>query len=223
MAVVAQLVMARHGEAFSNVAGIAGGDRSCAGLTPIGRRQAALLAERITAEHRLEPFAAVYTSTRLRARQTCQPVADSIGLTVTVKPSFRDPDYGSAEGRAWPDLMAGIGGALQDNPDARCADDAESWREFAGRTAAAMSRLFHRHENEKIMVIAHGETIEVAFGLICGLPQVRPNDLRFRVGHCGLTRWFRHRNRYGREFWALQSHNDVTHLTRASTAGSSRP
>ena len=51
MAVITRLLIARHGEARCNVAGLAGGDKTCTGLTDLGRRQVQLLAARLREEH----------------------------------------------------------------------------------------------------------------------------------------------------------------------------
>ena len=50
MAVITSLLLTRHGEAHCNVAGVAGGEKTCTGLTERGRMQVRLLAERLHAE-----------------------------------------------------------------------------------------------------------------------------------------------------------------------------
>jgi 2,3-bisphosphoglycerate-dependent phosphoglycerate mutase len=41
MAVITELILARHGEAHCNLAGLAGGEKTCTGLTARGRQQVA--------------------------------------------------------------------------------------------------------------------------------------------------------------------------------------
>nr|MDT0667828.1 histidine phosphatase family protein [Micromonospora sp. DSM 115978] len=56
-----EVVIARHGEAVCNRAGIVGGDKGCTGLTATGREQAASLAARLATEHARRPYDAFYT------------------------------------------------------------------------------------------------------------------------------------------------------------------
>ena len=63
MAVITSLLLTRHGEAHCNVAGVAGGQKACTGLTERGRQQVQLLAERLRGE---EPADVLYASPRRR-------------------------------------------------------------------------------------------------------------------------------------------------------------
>ncbi len=71
MAITTELLLARHGEANCNVAGIVGGERGCTRLSSRSRRQVEQLALRLAAEHAANPFNVVYTTPRRRVRETC--------------------------------------------------------------------------------------------------------------------------------------------------------
>lgn len=51
MAVTTTLFLTRYGQAQCNLAGLVGGEKTCTGLTGLGRRQVQLLAARLRDEH----------------------------------------------------------------------------------------------------------------------------------------------------------------------------
>ena len=65
MAVITSLLLTRHGEARCNVVGVAGGEKTCTGLTERGRIQVRLLAERLGAE---APADVLYAAPRRRVQ-----------------------------------------------------------------------------------------------------------------------------------------------------------
>ena len=69
MAVITSLLLTRHGEAHCNVAGVAGGEKTCTGLTERGRTQVRLLAERLCAE---APADVLYAAPRRRVQESAQ-------------------------------------------------------------------------------------------------------------------------------------------------------
>lgn len=107
MAVITTLILARHGEAHCNVAGIVGGDRACTGLTGRGRHQVELLAGRLHAE---EPCHVLYATTRRRARESAEVLSGKLGLPVHVEPGLTGPHHGDADGRAWDEIKTAFGG-----------------------------------------------------------------------------------------------------------------
>lgn len=50
MAMITEVILARHGEAHCNLAGIAGGENGCTGLTDRGRGQVRTLGARLREE-----------------------------------------------------------------------------------------------------------------------------------------------------------------------------
>src|SRR5262245_38874839 len=61
-------------------------------LSPLGRRQAAALAEWLAVEPGVAPLAAVYTSPLRRAAETAAPLAAALGLTPVAEDALAEYD-----------------------------------------------------------------------------------------------------------------------------------
>ncbi|MFG3643561.1 histidine phosphatase family protein [Micromonospora sp. NPDC047762] len=212
MAPTTELVIARHGEAACNVAGIVGGKRGCTGLTDLGRKQAEQLAARLAAEHAHRPYAAFYATPRLRVAQTAEIITRALRLSATIDPNLRGPNHGGADGRPWVDVKTSFQGPPQHNPDHQYASGSETWNEYLDRAHEALQKILARHDGERILVAAHGETVEAAHTLLLGLPRNACLRLGFVTDHASLTQWQRPTNRFGRTIWQLVTHNDTRHL-----------
>jgi probable phosphoglycerate mutase len=98
-----RLLLARHGQTTGNVAGILRGmDSRHDPLTDTGQAQARALARRVLA---LNPDAPrVYASSYRRAQQTAAPIAEVLGVPVTVLDGLQEIDPGTWRGRPYTDL-----------------------------------------------------------------------------------------------------------------------
>jgi 2,3-bisphosphoglycerate-dependent phosphoglycerate mutase len=212
MAPTTELVIARHGEAVCNVAGIVGGEHGCTGLTHLGRDQVEQLAARLAAEHKNRPYAAFYTTPRLRVIQTAEIITQALHLPATIDPELRGPDHGDADGQPWADVKTAFQGPPQHAPDSQYADGSETWNGCLDRATSSLQKILARHDGERILMAAHGETVEAAHTLLLGLPCSACLRLGFVTDHASLTRWQRPTNRFGRTIWQLVTHNDTQHL-----------
>ncbi len=86
MAVITSLLLTRHGEAHCNLAGVAGGEKTCTGLTERGRTQVRLLAERLYAEALPD---VLYAAPRRRVQESAQILSGMLGLPVHIEPGLR--------------------------------------------------------------------------------------------------------------------------------------
>ncbi|TDD40292.1 histidine phosphatase family protein [Saccharopolyspora elongata] len=217
MPVTTELVLARHGEAACNVVGLVGGPRTCTGLTDRGREQVARLATRLTGE---PAFDALYTSPRQRTQDTAAALAHALNLTIRTDDELRGLDHGAADGCDWTSIKTRFGGRPQRYPHQPIAEDAEAWNTYLDRTSRVLASLIHRHEGQRILIAAHGETIEASFAFLLGLPRSEAEQPGVVTSHASLTRWQQHRNRFGHTVWMLAAHNDIQHLaaTAAETA-----
>ncbi|MGH3614341.1 MAG: histidine phosphatase family protein [Pseudonocardia sp.] len=213
MAVTTELLLARHGEATCNVAGIVGGDHGCTGLTRLGRQQVEQLAARLAREHARHPFDVVYTTPRRRVQETAEIVTRALGLPAVAEPDLLGPDHGDADERPWHEVKTAFGGPPQHNPDVPYASGSESWTEYLDRSTSALQKILTRHQGQRVLVLAHGETIETAHTLLLGLAPRTSRHARFITDHTCLTRWQRHVNRIDQAVWMLAAHNDTRHLT----------
>ncbi|NMM17289.1 MAG: histidine phosphatase family protein [Cellulomonas sp.] len=90
-----RLILVRHGQTSSNVAGLLDTDEPGAGLTAVGLEQAAALADAL----RDESIEVLYASTLARTQQTAAPLASFLGLEVLVREGLREVRAGHLEMR----------------------------------------------------------------------------------------------------------------------------
>lgn len=215
-----ELVLARHGEAECNVRGVAGGDLGCTGLTGRGHDQAARLADRLAdAQAAGHGPDLLYAAPRRRVRETAAYTADRLGLAVRIEPRLSGPHHGDVDGQPWSDIRRQFGGAAPaDRPDVPFAPGAETWHQFLSRATAALAELLDRHAGQRILVLAHAETVEAAHTLLLGLPAGSSTRIGFDVDHTALTRWVQRSSPVGAVLWHLHSHNDTRHLPLSAPA-----
>ena len=212
MGVSTELVLARHGEANCNATGIVGGERGCTGLSPRGRHQVARLATRLAADHHTRRFDAFYTTPRRRVRDTAEIITAALSLPATIEDNLRGPDHGDADGQPWQQVKTAFAGPPQHNPDQPYATGSETWNQYLHRATATLRTILDRHAGQRILIAAHGETIEAAHVLLLQLPPPVRGGVAFAADHACLTRWELHVNRFDRQVWTLASHNDTRHL-----------
>ena len=213
MAVTTELLLARHGEAACNVAGIVGGDRGCTGLTPVGRRQVERLAARLAREHADRHIDVVYTTPRRRVRETAEIVTRALGVAARLEPDLRGPDHGDADGLRWHEIKNAFGGPPHHNPNEPYAPRSESWNAYLNRATDTLERILDLHSGQRVLVLAHGETIQAAHTLLLGLVPGTCRHAGFMTDHACLTLWQLHVNRLDQAVWMLATHNDTRHLT----------
>lgn len=212
MTISTELLIARHGEAACNVTGVVGGDRGCTGLTSRGRHQVERLASRLAREHSDHPFDVVYATPRRRVDETAEIVTRVLGLQAVVEAGLLGPEHGDADGHPWQEIKTAFGGPPQHRPDLPYAPGAESWTAYLHRATHALEKIITRHSGQRILVLAHGETIEAAHTLLLDLPPGTCRRARHITDHACLTRWQLHVNRFDQSVWMLATHNDTRHL-----------
>ena len=74
-----RIVLVRHGEAECNVSRVVGGLKGCTGLTDLGRRQVAFLADRLYESGELRDATALYSSVLPRAIETAERLRPVVG------------------------------------------------------------------------------------------------------------------------------------------------
>jgi probable phosphoglycerate mutase len=211
-----EVILSRHGEAHCNVAGLVGGDKTCTGLTALGRQQVEALAERLRAEHLAgPPFDVLYAAPRRRVRESAEIISAALALPVHVEERLAGPRHGEADGRLWADLIAEFGGVPRSDPDRPYAPGSETWNEYLARVCGAIAGIIRRHPGQRVLIAGHHETIEASFTLMLGLAHDASTRTGFASGHTSLVRWERRTNGFGQDGWALTAFNDQQHLTQA--------
>ena len=96
-----RLILVRHGEAHAGFTGVIGGQTGCAGLTPLGRRQAEALRDHLEASGRVKADV-LLVSVLPRAIETAQIIAPGLGLEIARHDcDLCEVHTGTADGLAW--------------------------------------------------------------------------------------------------------------------------
>jgi probable phosphoglycerate mutase len=219
VAVITELIIARHGEAHCNLAGLVGGDKTCTGLTDHGRQQMTRLAHRLREEHETgTPVTALYAAPRRRVQESAEILSGALSLPVRTEPALSGPRHGEADGRRWEDIKSAFGGPPQSKPDRPYAPGSETWNEHLARVTACLANLTQRHAGQRLLIMGHAETVEAAFTLLLTLSPGTCTRAGFAADHASLTRWHMRRNRFGQAVWILTAFNDTRHQPVAADA-----
>ena len=165
------LLLLRHGRSTSNTAHVLAGRSEGVDLDDKGRQQAAALVDRIGEL----PIRAVVCSPQLRCRRTIEPLADALGVEVSVDDRFAEVDYGEWTGRKLGDLFKEpLWAVVQAHPSAAVFPGGEGLAEVQNRAVAAVrehdARLAERHGGDVLWVACtHGDVIKAVVADALGL------------------------------------------------------
>ncbi len=206
------LRLVRHGESVANTQPIIAGMLADVGLTDRGRRQAALLEDRL----RTDDWAAdvLYASTLPRAVQTAAYVSRGLGLPVVPDDEVQELRPGVADGLSiaeWRRRYPGLDPGPTSRPYQRFSPDGESWAEFVVRAGAALLRIVERHPDESVVVVTHGGVIEASFHLALSLGASAP-QAGFAPANTSITHWRHDPDGPTGLPWSLIAFNDTRHL-----------
>lgn len=198
-----RLILVRHGRTSWNVQGrVQGGG----GLDEVGRAQVAALTERLAAE----PITAVYASPAWRARQTAQPLADTLGLPVRRRQLLRDLDYGRYAGAFVADVMRDDPDLLhrwRTEPQNVTFDGGENLAALRGRIERFIRDMAAAHPEGTVVAATHDSPVRMAVAIAHGLPDSSHRDEWIKTTYASLTAL-----EVGDGAVRLASHNDVAHL-----------
>jgi probable phosphoglycerate mutase len=206
-----RLLLIRHGESQVTVDQVVGGHRGCTGLSPLGRKQAELLRERLARTGEVPDPAALYASVLPRAIETAEIIAPALGdLPVQQDCGVCEVHPGEADGLTWQEFSDRFGVPAPGEHYRPWAPGAESWSSFVARVGVTILDLVERHAGQTVVVACHGGVIDAAFVVLGGLPVRRPFDTF--VTNTAITEWAEAPS--GR--WALLRYNDAAHLAGLS-------
>ncbi len=132
-----------------------------------GREQAAELARTLS---RL-PIKAIYSSPLERALETAQPLAQSLGLGIQIRPDLTDTDIGEWEGRSWKVLgRTKLWKVIQETPSQFQFPGGETVVQAQERVARALDAIASTHADEMVAVIFHADPIKLVVAHYLGQP-----------------------------------------------------
>jgi probable phosphomutase (TIGR03848 family) len=127
-------------------------------LSDHGREQAKALAERLADVG----FAAVYASPIERTMDTARPIADAHGLTVKVRRTLGEVEYGGWTNRSMKVLArTKLWQQVQSFPSGARFPDGEAMYEVQTRAVAELEKMRRDHPKEKVCVVSHGDVIRL--------------------------------------------------------------
>jgi alpha-ribazole phosphatase/probable phosphoglycerate mutase len=175
---VSRLILVRHAEPQEDMRGRCYGSLDV-GLSPGGREHAAVLASRLAQFD----YDAVYSSPRLRARETAEPAAAARGVQLVVDDGLRELDFGELEGRTYDEIAESepeLYRAWMETPTEVAFPGGESYADLKARAVASLQRL-----EGTAIVVTHGGVIRAGLAEWLSLP----DDAIFRLDqrYCGVT------------------------------------
>lgn len=144
-------------------------------VSTLGRSEIARLAHHLRASE--PPFAAIYSSPLVRARDTAQAlVAAGLGALSTVE-ALREIDCGTYDGAPIAEVQRRIPEAwaanLRQDDELFCWPGGESYRAFRARCLAAVCAIVATHPGERVAVVTHAGVISQILGTLTGASAAR--------------------------------------------------
>lgn len=178
---MSRLILVRHGEPDEGAQGRCYGSLDV-GLSPLGREHARELASHLA---RLE-VDAVYSSPRVRARETAEPVAAAACVPLAIDDGLRELDFGEFEGRRYDEIAVAepeLYRAWMATPAAVRFPGGESFADLKLRAVAALERI--RGAHAAAVVVTHGGVLRAGIAAWLSLP----DEAIFRLDarYCGVT------------------------------------
>ena len=182
---MSRLILVRHTEPEEDARGRCYGTLDI-GLSAAGREHARELAGRLA---RVD-YDAVYSSPRLRARETADPVAAARGLELVTDDGLRELDFGAFEGRTYDEIAASepeLFQAWMQMPTQVRFPGGDSFADLKVRAIAALDRIRDTHETA--VVVTHGGVLRAGVAAWLSMPDEAIFRLDQRYGGVTIVDW----------------------------------
>jgi alpha-ribazole phosphatase len=185
---ITQLWFIRHGEPEASAKGRCYGTLDV-GLSELGLQQAT----EIAAALRAEQIDAIYSSPRVRCRDTAAALLSDRDVPLLIAEGLREMDFGALEGRAYDDVAAQdpeFYRQWMEHPTEVQFPGGESFGRMWARVTAAGELIRMRHDGSSVAIVTHGGVIRI---LLAEMLAVAPENIfRFgqRYGAINLIRFY---------------------------------
>ena len=174
------ILLVRHGQTeWNRIRRVQG--QTDAQLDETGREQARLVGERLASE---EGITAVYASDLSRAMNTAEAiVSHHPDLTITADERMREIGFGPWEGKYWQEFEGHDAELFQqwrNDVTSVTIPGVEPITDFAARVRSFMHDMVAKHPNDKILVAAHGGSINMFITVALEMPL--KNCWRMQIG-----------------------------------------
>jgi probable phosphoglycerate mutase len=162
------LYLIRHGENEYVRTGKAAGRLPGVHLNPRGQAQAAALAAALGSKK----ISAIYASPLERARETAQPLAEVLGLSVQIRLGLQETGLGDWQGQEIANLrQTPQWKQVQNQPSRFRFPGGESFVECQMRVVTELEAILGAHAaEEEIICVSHADPIKLAVAHYIGLP-----------------------------------------------------
>ncbi len=163
-----EIYLIRHTQAEGNRLRIMQGHWD-GGVTALGEREIALLAERF----RDVPVDAVYASDLYRARRTAGAVTRWGNKPLRIDPRLREINVGPWETRFFGNVFHDepeLANIFLREPERFRLEGAETFAEVTARAAAALRGILRAHEGGRVVIVSHGVTIRCLLSALLHTP-----------------------------------------------------
>ncbi len=142
------------------------------------------------------------TSDLKRARQTAQPMAQTLGVDCVEAPGLREQCYGCFEGLKAIDIKQQFPDEWQQwlrfDP-AYAVPEAESTQDFYNRVVTTLRELAHTYQGEHVVVVTHGGVLDMIWRhansqslhgpRACDIPNAGLNQVRWQAEALHIRNW----------------------------------
>lgn len=173
-----KIFIVRHGETDSNRAKKIMGKRIDEPLNSEGIGQATKIADSMCENN----FDIIFTSPLKRASQTAKIIAEKIKAPIIEKDELMERDFGSISGKSWDDMTKIV--SKDSNLQKIDSEQKYDYRPYGGecvenvkeRLSKFFDELRSHYYNKKILIVAHGGTIELMHLLFLEKPIEKTPD-----------------------------------------------
>ncbi len=178
------IILVRHGESEHNVGNMLGGWTDTA-LTPLGLRQAEVVAARLKLELEGQPCRVVSSDLR-RAMQTAECIGEALGVEPVPEPGLREINNGVATNMTREEAkriyVEPTKPLLQWTP----YPGAENWLNLNKRVSSTMDRIF-RDVGENLVIVGHGGSLHHVVFWWLRVPVELVDEINFGFGNSSIS------------------------------------
>ena len=168
-----QIITIQHTQSVHHTNGMVGSWTDWP-LTDLGQAQAERIAARLLPQLQGQRWK-LYSSDLLRARQTAEPLAELLGVAPILRSELRERNLGPAVGKSVQWLRENL--EMQERTvDDRLFREAESRRDAWNRLLPFFEEIL-RSDDERIILVSHGDLLSIFNVMWLGLPVEAMNSL----------------------------------------------
>lgn len=163
--------LVRHGQAENNVKNISSSDASAPfHLTEKGRGDIRRVGKKLAGKN----ISKIYASPFVRTKETAEIIAEEIGKKkdeVVTDARLGDYNFGTFSGKSYDDFLAYEAEVFKTYRDR--SPEGESYADARKRFAEFLYEIDSKHENEHVVIVSHGISLEVIPPILEGMDDVR--------------------------------------------------